>query len=87
MHKIYYDIVQIIFMNVTINVRRKMAIIYEIYSKVSIPKPQTQYRKNFQYNGRLISNSIPKEIRLTSTLNIFKIKIKGLPSLFNKCNI
>ena len=39
---------------------------------VSILKPQTQYRKkSFQYNGGLIWNSIPKEIRLTSTLNIF----------------
>ena len=56
---------------------------------VSIPKPQTQYRKKgFQYNGGLIWNSIPKEIRLTSTLNIFKIKLKAYRlSLLNKCNI
>ena len=68
-----------------------MAIIYEIVKWMSqyLNPKRNMEKKGFQYKGGLIWNSIPKEIRLTFTLNIFKIKIKikVLPSLLNKCNI
>ena len=76
MHKIYYG-------NSTDN-------LHECYNKRSEENGHNlrNYKKSFQYNGGLIWNSISKEIRLTSTLNIFKIKLKAsLPSLLNKCNI
>ena len=83
-------IVQIIFMNVAINVRRKMAIIYEVVKWMSqyLNPKRNIGKKRFQYNGGLIWNPIPKEIRLTSTINILKIKLKAYRlSLLNKCNI
>ena len=38
---------------------------------VLIPKPLANYLKNsFRYNGGLIWNSIPKEIRLSTLFNL-----------------
>ena len=56
-----------------------MAIIYEVVKWMSqyLNPKRNIGKKRFQYNGGLIWNSIPKEIRLTSTLNIFEIKLKA----------
>lgn len=45
---------------------------------VSLPKPNTNYlKKSFLYNGGLIWNSIPKEIRLSTSLSQFKSRLKA----------
>ena len=46
--------------------------------KLSIPQPRTKYcKRSFSYSGAVLWNSLPNEIKLSSTLNEFKNKLKN----------
>lgn len=46
--------------------------------KLSIPQPRTNYcKRSFSYSGAVLWNSLPNEIKLSSTLNEFKNKLKN----------
>ena len=46
--------------------------------KLSIPQPRTNYcKRSFSYSGAVLWNSLPNEIKLSSTLNEFKSKLKN----------
>lgn len=46
--------------------------------KLAIPKPRTNYLKNsFSYDGAILWNSLPIEIRQAKSLNLFKTGCSG----------
>ena len=46
--------------------------------KLSIPQPRTNYcKRSFSYSGAVLWNRLPNEIKLSSTLNEFKNKLKN----------
>ena len=53
--------------------------------KMAIPKPRTNYLKNsFSYDGAILWNSLPIEIRRAKSLNLFKT---GYSGFFKYCKI
>lgn len=48
-------------------------------NKLNVPLPRTNYyRKSFSYNGATLWNSLPRDIRNTESLGLFKRKINDI---------
>ena len=59
---------------------KKFALTYNLRNtegKLSLPQPRTNHcKRSFSYSGAMSWNSLPNEIKLSSTLNEFKNKLK-----------
>ena len=53
--------------------------------KLSIPQPRTNYcKRSFSYSGAVLWNSLPNEIKLSSTLN--ELSSKRISCFDRRCN-
>ena len=48
-------------------------------NKLNVPLPRTNYyRESFSYNGAILCNSLPCDLRNTESLGVFKRKINDI---------